>query len=102
VPTKRVIWQNSCGKLWQVKMILGNIQKATNQAVMATQQGTKGQSQEQASESDSADVLGIDAGDADVGAGAQQTIGLDQIAIGMNDIDQAAQLSASDAQYRNN
>ncbi len=90
----------------QVKVILGDIQKATNLAVMATEQGTKGVQAgseqisrtaqtiqelarvvEQSAQSAQQIVAGVE----------QQTIGLDQIEIGMNDINQAAQQSAAGA-----
>ncbi len=91
----------------QVKIILGDIQKATNLAVMATEQGTKGvnagiervsrtaqtiqqltQVVEQAAQASQQIVAGVE----------QQTIGLDQIAIGMGDVNQAAQQTAVGAQ----
>jgi methyl-accepting chemotaxis protein len=91
----------------QVKVILGDIQKATNLAVMATEQGTKGVNAgiEQVSRTtqtihDLARAVETSAQAAQqivVGV-EQQTIGLDQIAIGMSDINQAAQQTASGAQ----
>jgi methyl-accepting chemotaxis protein len=91
----------------QVKVILGDIQKATNLAVMATEQGTKGVNTgselvnrtaytinelsrmvESAAQSSQQIVAGVE----------QQKIGLDQIAIGMVDINQAVQQSATSAQ----
>ena len=91
----------------QVKGILGDIQKASNLAVMATEQGTKGV----AAGSELVDrtaqtirelaevVQGSAQAAQQIVAGVQQqTIGLDQIAIGMSDINQAAQQSAAGAQ----
>ena len=91
----------------QIKVILGDIQKATNLAVMATEQGTKGVNAgseqvartaqtinelakvvEQSSQAAQQIVAGVE----------QQTIGLDQIAIGISDINQAAQQTAAGAQ----
>ena len=91
----------------QVKVILGDIQKATNRTVMATEQGTKGVNQgsetvtrtartiqelayavEQSAQTAQEILAGVE----------QQTIGLDQIAIGMNEISQAAQQTASGAE----
>ncbi len=91
----------------QVKVILGDIQKATNLAVMATEQGTKGVNAGNELVNRTAETIGELAQVVEVSAQAaqqivagveQQTIGLDQIAIGMNDINQAAQQSAAGAQ----
>jgi len=90
----------------QVKVILGDIQEASNRAVMATEQGTKqvavGSDQvertaqtirelaatvEQSSSASEQIVAGVQ----------QQTVGLDQIAVGMMDINQAAQQAAAGA-----
>ena len=91
----------------QVKVILGDIQEASNRAVMATEQGTKqvatGSDQvertaqtireltstvEQSSQASEQIVAGVQ----------QQTVGLDQIAVGMTDINQAAQQAAAGAE----
>jgi methyl-accepting chemotaxis protein len=91
----------------QVKVILGDIQKATNLAVMATEQGTKGVNAGIEQVSRTATTIQELARAVDTSAQAaqqivagveQQTIGLDQIAIGMSDINQAAQQTASGAQ----
>ena len=91
----------------QVKVILGDIQKATNLTVMATEQGTKGvntgselvsRMAETISELGQVVEISAQAAQQIVAGVEQQTIGLDQIAIGMNDINQAAQQSAAGAQ----
>ena len=91
----------------QVKVILGDIQKATNLAVMATEQGTKGVSEGSALVNRTAETINelaqvveqsAQAAQQIVAGVEQQTIGLDQIAIGMGDINQAAQQSAAGAQ----
>ena len=91
----------------QVKGILGDIQKATNLTVMATEQGTKGvntgselvsRMAETISELGQVVEISAQAAQQIVAGVEQQTIGLDQIAIGMNDINQAAQQSAAGAQ----
>ncbi len=91
----------------QVKVILGDIQKATNLTVMATEQGTKGvnagselvaRTAETLSELGQVVETSAQAAQQIVAGVEQQTIGLDQIAIGMNDINQAAQQSAAGAQ----
>jgi len=90
----------------QVKVILGDIQKATNLAVMATEQGTKGVGAGTELVQRAAQTIGELAQSVEASAQAaqqivagveQQTIGLDQIAIGMSDINQAAQQSAAGA-----
>ena len=90
----------------QVKVILGDIQKATNLAVMATEQGTKGVSEGTQLVSRTATTIqelsqvvehSAQAAQQIVAGVEQQTIGLDQIAIGMADINQAAQQSAAGA-----
>ncbi|MCL4394320.1 MAG: PAS domain-containing protein [Chloroflexi bacterium] len=92
----------------QVKVILGDIQKATNLAVMATEQGTKGvnagselvgHTAQTIKELEQVVVQSAQAAQQIVAGVEQQTIGLDQIAIGMNDINQAAQQSADGAQH---
>ncbi len=91
----------------QVKVILGDIQKATNLAVMATEQGTKGVNAGAELVSSTAQTIGeltravetaAQAAQQIVAGVGQQTVGLDQIAIGMGDINQAAQQSAAGAQ----
>ena len=91
----------------QVKVILGDIQKATNLAVMATEQGTQGvntgselvsRTAQTIGELENAVVQAAQAAQQIVAGVEQQTIGLDQIAIGMNDINQAARQSAVGAQ----
>ena len=91
----------------QVKVILGDIQKATNLAVMATEQGTKGvqagselvnHTAQTIKELEIAVTDSAQAAQQIVAGVEQQTIGLDQIVIGMNDINQAAQQSAAGAQ----
>jgi methyl-accepting chemotaxis protein len=91
----------------QVKVILGDIQKATNLAVMATEQGTKGvqagsemvsRTAHTISELEKVVVQSAQSAQQIVAGVEQQTIGLDQIAIGINDINQAAQQSAAGAQ----
>jgi methyl-accepting chemotaxis protein len=91
----------------QVKVILGDIQKATNLAVMATEQGTKGvnagaelvsRTAQTISELSYAVETAAQAAQQIVAGVGQQTVGLDQIAIGMGDINQAAQQSAAGAQ----
>lgn len=91
----------------QVKVILGDIQKATNLAVMATEQGTKGvqagsdlvsRTAHTIAELQSVVVESAQAAQQTVAGVELQTIGLDQIAIGMSDINQAAQQSAVGAQ----
>ena len=91
----------------QVKVILGDIQKASNLAVMATEQGTKGvdagsdlvhrtaQTIRQLAETVR---VSSQAAQQIVAGVQQQTIGLDQIAIGMGDINQSTQQSAIGAQ----
>ena len=91
----------------QVKVILGDIQKASNLAVMATEQGTKGvdagsdlvhrtaQTIRQLAETVR---VSSQAAQQIVAGVQQQTIGLDQIAIGMGDINQSTQQSAAGAQ----
>ncbi|MBI4671082.1 MAG: methyl-accepting chemotaxis protein [Chloroflexi bacterium] len=90
----------------QVKVILGDIQKATNLAVMATEQGTKGVSAGREQVQRTAETIGQLAEVVEQSATAaqqivagveQQTIGLDQIVIGMNDINSAAQQTAAGA-----
>jgi len=90
----------------QVKVILGDIQKATNLAVMATEQGTKGVQSGSGLVSRTAQTIeelakvveqSAQAAQQIVAGVEQQTIGLDQIAIGMQDINQAAQQSAAGA-----
>jgi len=91
----------------QVKVILGDIQRATNLAVMATEQGTKqvdagnqlvkrtAQTIEQLAEVSKGAAMAALL----LVAGVQQlTVGLDQIAIGMGDINQGAQQAAAGAQ----
>ena len=91
----------------QVKTILGDIQRATNLAVMATEEGNKGVSAgsdlvtraaESIEELARAVETSSEAAQQIVAGVEQQTIGLDQIAVGMNDINQAAQQSAAGAQ----
>lgn len=91
----------------QVKVILGDIQKASNLAVMATEQGTKGVAAGSELVDRTAETIRELAGTVQASAQAaqqivagvqQQTIGLDQIAIGMADINQASQQSAAGAQ----
>ena len=91
----------------QVKVILSDIQKATNLAVMATEQGTKGvntgselvrRTAKTIGQLETAVTHSAHAAQQIVAGVEQQTIGLDQIVIGMNDINQAAQQSASGAQ----
>jgi methyl-accepting chemotaxis protein len=91
----------------QVKIILGDIQKASNLAVMATEQGTKGVAAGSAQVDRTAQTIrelaetvqqSAQASQQIVAGVQQQTIGLDQIAIGMGDINQAAQQSAAGAQ----
>ncbi len=91
----------------QIKVILGDIQKATNLAVIATEQGTKhmGVGSELVRRTEQAirelsETLQVSTQVAQqimVGV-QQQTVGLDQIAIGMADINQATQQSAAGAQ----
>ena len=90
----------------QVKIILGDIQKATNLAVITTEEGSKGVSAgselvTRAAESITELALAVETSSQAAGqivAGVeQQTIGLDQIALGMNDINEAAQQSAAGA-----
>jgi methyl-accepting chemotaxis protein len=90
----------------QVKVILGDIQKATNLAVMTTEQGTKGVQAGSELVSRTAQTIGelekvvarsAQAAQQIVAGVKQQTIGLDQIAIGIGDINQAAQQSATGA-----
>ncbi|MBI5033766.1 MAG: MCP four helix bundle domain-containing protein [Chloroflexi bacterium] len=91
----------------QVKIILGDIQKATNLAVMATEQGTKGvnaggelvsRTAQTIKELQQVVVHSAKAAQQIVAGVEQQTIGLDQIVIGMSDINQAAHQSATGAQ----
>ena len=91
----------------QVKVILGDIQKATNLAVLATEQGTKGvqagseqvnRTMQTIQELASVVDASSQAAQQIVAGVAQQAIGLDQIVIGMSDINQAAQQSAAGAQ----
>jgi methyl-accepting chemotaxis protein len=90
----------------QVKVILGDIQKATNLAVLATEQGSKGVNNGAELVKRTAQTIGeltqvvegsAQAAQQIVAGVEQQTIGLDQIVIGMNDINQAAQQSAAGA-----
>lgn len=91
----------------QVKVILGDIQKATNLAVMATEQGTKGVDAGSGLVDRTAQTIrelsetlraSSQAAQLIVAGVQQQTVGLDQIAIGMGDINQAAQQTAVGAQ----
>jgi methyl-accepting chemotaxis protein len=91
----------------QVKVILSDIQKASNLAVMATEQGTKGVAAGSKLVDRTAQTIrelaevvqgSAQAAQQIVAGVQQQTIGLDQIAIGMSDINQAAQQSAAGAQ----
>jgi len=91
----------------QVKVILGDIQKATNLAVMATEQGTRGVntgSQLVAEMAQTINDLGkvversAQAAQQIVAGVEQQTIGLDQIVMRMHEINQAARQSAMRAQ----
>lgn len=91
----------------QVKIILGDIQKATNLAVMATEQGTKGVDAGTIMVNRTAQTIRELANTVDASAQAaqqivagvhQQTVGLDQIAIGMGDINLAVQQTAAGAQ----
>jgi methyl-accepting chemotaxis protein len=91
----------------QVKIILSDIQKASNLAVMTTEQGTKGVAAGSAQVNRTAQTIrelaetvqqSAQAAQQIVAGVQQQTIGLDQIAIGMTDIDQAAHQSAAGAQ----
>lgn len=91
----------------QVKVILGDIQKATNLTVMATEQGTKGvqagtelvgRTAQTIKDLEHAVSQSAAAAEQIVAGVEQQTIGLDQIVIGMNDINQAAQQSSAGAQ----
>jgi methyl-accepting chemotaxis protein len=91
----------------QVKVILGDIQKATNLAVMNTEQGTKGVNAGGELVNHTAETIGelsraveelAQAAQHIVAGVEQQTIGLDQIVIGMNEINQATQQSAAGAQ----
>jgi len=91
----------------QVKIILGDIQKASNLAVMATEQGTKGVGDGADRVDRTAQTIrelavtvqeSSQAAQQIVAGVQQQTIGLDQIAIGMGDINQAAQQAAAGAQ----
>ncbi|MCL4394318.1 MAG: methyl-accepting chemotaxis protein [Chloroflexi bacterium] len=103
----RSLSQQSRQAATQVKGILGDIQKATNLAVMATEQGTKGVSAGSELVNRTAETIGELAQVVEASAQAaqqivagveQQTIGLDQIVIGMQDINQAAQQTADGAQ----
>jgi methyl-accepting chemotaxis protein len=91
----------------QVKIILSDIQKASNLTVMATEQGTKGVATGSTQVDRTAQTIrelaetvqhSAQAAQQIVAGVQQQTIGLDQIAIGMGDINQAAQQSAAGAQ----
>jgi PAS domain S-box-containing protein len=91
----------------QVKVILGDIQEASNRAVMATEQGTKqvaaGSDQVERTAQTirelSATVEQSSSASEQIVAGVQQqTVGLDQIAVGMMDINQAAQQAAAGAE----
>lgn len=91
----------------QVKVILGDIQKATNLAVMATEEGNKGvttgsnlvmRAAESIAELAHAVEISSQAAQQIVAGVEQQTVGLDQIAVGMNDINQVAHDSAAGAQ----
>ncbi|MBI5302728.1 MAG: HAMP domain-containing protein [Chloroflexi bacterium] len=90
----------------QVKVILGDIQKATNRAVMATEQGTKGVNVGSETVSRAAHTIqeltdsvseSAQAAQEIVAGVEQQTIGLDQIVVGMNEMTQAAQQTANGA-----
>jgi len=91
----------------QVKVILGDIQKAANLAVMATEEGTKGVGSGAEMVDRTAQTIrelaetvreSSQAAQQIVAGVQQQTIGLDQIAIGMGDVNQAAQQSAAGAE----
>ena len=95
----------------QVKVILGDIQKAANLAVMATEQGTKGVDAGSEMVKRTADTIrelattvneSSDSAQQIVAGVQQQTVGLDQIAIGMGDINQGAQQAAAGAQQSQN
>lgn len=82
----------------QVKAILQDIQKATNTTVMATEEGTKGVErgvrlayQSRAAIEELSDVINQSAQNAAqmVAAGQQQTAGVEQVALAMNNINQA-------------
>ncbi len=91
----------------QVKVILGDIQKATNLAVLSTEQGTKGVDEGTETVRRTVETIrGLDekaarsaeAAQVIVSGVQQQTVGLDQISIGMGDINEAAQQSVSGAE----
>jgi len=91
----------------QVKVILGDIQKAANLAVMATEEGTKGVGSGAEMVDRTAQTIrelaetvreSSQAAQQIVAGVQQQTIGLDQIAIGMGDVNQAAAQSATGAE----
>jgi methyl-accepting chemotaxis protein len=82
----------------QVKAILQDIQKATNSTVMATEEGTKGVErgvrlafQAQSAIEELSAVINQSAQNAAqmVAAGQQQTAGVEQVALAMNNINQA-------------
>ena len=84
-------------------MILGDIQRATNLAVLATEQGTRdvqagsemvSRTAQTISELEKVVAQSAHAAQQIVAGVEQQTIGLDQIAIGISDINQAAQQSS--------
>jgi methyl-accepting chemotaxis protein len=88
----------------QVKEILGDIQKATNLAVTATEQGTKqviaggervSHTAQTIDELKQFVVESTQSAQQILAGVEQQMIGLDQIAIEMNEINQAAQQSAA-------
>ena len=90
----------------RVKIILGDIQKATNRAVMATEQGTKGVNAGSETVTHAAHTIqeltsaveeSAQAAQEIVAGVEQQTIGLDQIVIGMSEMAQAAQQTATGA-----
>lgn len=91
----------------QIKAILSDIQKATNKAVLVTEEGTREVNTGNGLVIRSAETLNglaraveesAQAAQQIVAGVEQQTIGLDQIVIGMNEINQAAQQSAAGAQ----
>jgi len=84
----------------RVRTILGDIQKATNAAVLATEQGTKGVEtgivlvQEAGGVIDdlAATVVGASQAAQQIAAAAhQQNIGMDQIGLAMKDVHQATE-----------
>jgi len=91
----------------QVRMILNDIQKATNAAVMATEQGSKAVEAGEKQSSDAGEAIRVLAdsiaesasASAQIAASSQQQMaGMDQVALAMDNIKEASNLSVGSSQ----